>query len=181
MMKVLVVVDYQNDFVDGALGFDNADKIDNYISEQVKKFARENDHIIVTYDTHSTDYLTSREGKALPVEHCIIGTEGHKLFGKTGIEVNKLKESNYTNLKELIKITFGAIHLFNHIKNEDVTEVHFVGLVSNICVLSNAVIAQAYFPEAQIVIHTQGIDSFDKETQDACLQVMKGLQMKILP
>lgn len=179
-MKVLVVVDYQNDFVDGALGFDNADKIDNYISEQVKKFARENDHIIVTYDTHSTDYLTSREGKALPVEHCILGTKGHELFGDTGFEIEKLKTNGYVKLKELNKYTFGAINLCNHIKDEIVTEIHLVGLVSNICVLSNAVIAQANFPEAQIVIHTQGIDSFDKETHDVCLQVMKGLQMKLV-
>ena len=74
--KMLVVVDYQNDFVDGALGFPGAEKLDHGIAQKIKEFAERGDHVVVTLDTHYDNYLDTREGKALPVPHCIEGTHG---------------------------------------------------------------------------------------------------------
>ena len=81
MKKALIVVDYQNDFVNGALGFEGAEKLDDIICEKIQQYRKEGGHIIFTFDTHEANYLNTMEGKNLPVEHCIKGTEGHKLYG----------------------------------------------------------------------------------------------------
>ena len=90
MKKLLVVVDYQVDFVNGALGFENADKLDSVIANKIKQYRQENNDVIFTFDTHCDDYMSTEEGKNLPVMHCIKATEGHKLFG----EVAKLFDEN---------------------------------------------------------------------------------------
>lgn len=89
MKRVLVVVDYQNDFVNGALGFEGADKIDSGIAKLFKEYATAEDGVVFcTFDTHDKNYLNTQEGKKLPVEHCIKGTEGWELFGETSKEFN---------------------------------------------------------------------------------------------
>ena len=82
MKRALIVVDYQNDFVSGALGFDGAEKLDDVICRKIDDYKKDGD-IIFTFDTHTENYLDTTEGKNLPVPHCIDGSEGHKLFGKT--------------------------------------------------------------------------------------------------
>ncbi|MDU5922401.1 MAG: isochorismatase family protein, partial [Finegoldia magna] len=89
MDKLLIVVDFQNDFVDGALGFDGADKLEDRICERIKKAREDNEQIIFTFDTHEENYLNTQEGKFLPVEHCIKGSNGHKLYGKVAELVEK--------------------------------------------------------------------------------------------
>ena len=88
MKRVLVVVDYQKDFVDGALGFEKAKEIEEGIYEKVNSYLSKGDKVVFTYDTHTEDYLATREGKNLPVTHCILNTEGHELYGKLSEFIN---------------------------------------------------------------------------------------------
>ena len=184
-MKILVVVDYQNDFVNGALGFENADKIDAGIAEKVK--AKDYDALVITYDTHKEDYLNTREGIALPVEHCIYGTEGHNLFGETRkavaeaqkekIGLHILKETFATSPAEMVGIINDIERYFG--KDAKVDTVEFVGLVTNMCVLSNVICFQGAFPNAQMVVHANLVDSFNKDLHNKTLDVLEGMQVQV--
>lgn len=184
-MKILVVVDYQNDFVNGALGFKNADKIDAGIAEKVR--AKDYDALVITYDTHKEDYLKTREGIALPVEHCIYGTEGHNLFGETRkavaeaqkekIGLHILKETFATSPAEMVGIINDIERYFG--KDAKVDTVEFVGLVTNMCVLSNVICFQGAFPNAQMVVHANLVDSFNKDLHNKTLDVLEGMQVQV--
>lgn len=176
-MKVLIVVDYQNDFVNGALGFPGAENIDEGIAAKIEEYKKNGWVVICTFDTHGKDYLNTYEGKHLPVPHCITGTEGHKLYGKT------LKAAeDYATV--IFKNTFPSaqlLYMLQELNEEDeITEVELVGLVTNMCVISNAVIAKAAVPNAAIKVHEGLCDSFDKEMHNAALAVMKSMQMEIV-
>lgn len=178
-MRILVVVDYQNDFVDGALGFPGAEKLDEKIVSRIKEYLDNGDTVFYTMDTHTNDYLNTREGKQLPVPHCIIGTKGWELYGKVG---ETLKDG--VNAVMLKKSTFGVSpsvmdsELFNF--KDDVESVELCGLVTNMCVVSNAVVFQAKFPNAQIIVDSNLCDSFDRSLHEQTLNVLKGMQVKVI-
>lgn len=178
--RVLVVVDYQKDFVDGALGFESAKKLDAGIAALMKEYAEdENGVIFCTFDTHEANYLQTQEGKKLPVEHCIKGTEGWELYGKVG-EIEIMYPMKCTRVN---KPTFGSLKLGGKLRtlNHDfgVESITLVGVVTNMCVISNAVIAKAACPEAEIIIKKDLVDSFDKELHQKALDVMASMQMTI--
>lgn len=178
--RVLVVVDYQKDFVDGALGFESAKNLDKGIASIMKEYAEdENGLIFCTFDTHETDYLETQEGKKLPVEHCIKGTEGWELYGDT--EMTEIMYS--TKCSRIEKPTFGSYDLMRKLDRIDrmdgVESITFVGVVTNMCVISNAVIAKAACPEAEIIIKKDLVDSFDKELHQKALDVMASMQMTV--
>ncbi len=175
--KMLVIVDFQNDFVDGSLGFSDAVVLDQLIEETLKNYLEENQHIVVTRDTHFDDYLDTREGKNLPITHCIHKTHGWELYGKTGQLVEENKEKVYFVDKE----AFGVDpENMLKIKNKfDVDEIEMVGLVSNICVLSNVCCFQAAFPHATITVHSNKCDSADKEIHKKTIDVLKGIQVNV--
>lgn len=176
MSKVLIVVDYQNDFVSGALGFDGADRLCKGIVDRINAYNKRNELVIFTADTHKSDYLEKQEGKRLPIEHCIENTEGWELYGEVR---NAYKKDDMTVLFR--KETFGSLELGNFLsKLNNVTEVELCGLVTNMCVISNAVIAKAALPEARIVINAGLCDSFSKEMHNAALDVMESMQMDII-
>ena len=104
MKKCLIVVDYQNDFVTGSLGFAKAEQLDDRIADKIAKCRNEGWEIVFTFDTHEENYLQTNEGRNLPVEHCIKGTNGHKLYGRTA---KMLKESD----KCFFKPSFGSAEL----------------------------------------------------------------------
>ncbi|MFZ2537514.1 MAG: isochorismatase family cysteine hydrolase [Oscillospiraceae bacterium] len=171
--KLLVVVDYQNDFVTGSLGFEKAVSLEKSICNKILAYRKNNDTIVFTLDTHTKNYMQTQEGKNLPVEHCIKGTEGVKLYGK----INELvTESDHF----IEKGTFGASGLADYLKEEKFISIEFVGVVSNICVISNAVIAKTTQPEALIIIDASCVASFDDSLNEKALDVMQGLQMKII-
>ncbi len=152
MKRVLVVVDYQNDFVTGSLGFNQSENISDKIYALVMNTISKKDLLIFTKDTHNEDYLKTREGENLPVPHCIKGTQGHKLFGK----LEDFEDTIMPNVVILEKDTFGSFDLINAIENEFSGEpdvIEFCGVVTNICVLSNIVIAMNKFKKAKIVLH----------------------------
>lgn len=180
MKNVLVVVDYQNDFVDGALGFEDATKLDSGIASLMEEYAKDEDgEVICTFDTHNSDYLNTQEGRNLPVVHCIKDTDGWQLYGKTA-EVEIMYPMKCTRI---CKTTFGSYELANRLsrlnKLDGVRSITFVGVVTNMCVISNAVIAKAACPEAEIIIKKDLVDSFDKELHQKALDVMASMQMTI--
>ncbi|HHU55911.1 MAG TPA: cysteine hydrolase [Acholeplasmataceae bacterium] len=165
-MRLLIIVDFQNDFVDGALGFPEAKFLENKIYEKAKGY----DNIVFTLDTHDENYLNTQEGKNLPIKHCIRDSEGWQLYGK-------IKELSG---KKFIKNTFGSDELFEYLKNSNYQEIEIVGLVSNICVIANAVLAKTALPEAQIIVDASCTDSYDKALHEKALDVMEGMQIKII-
>lgn len=173
MKKLLIVVDYQKDFVDGALGFEKAVSIEGKIAEKIKKYKQNKDEIIFTFDTHEKNYLHTQEGKLLPVEHCIRGTEGWELYGS-------IKDLCDDTTKKIEKVTFGSLELAEYVKDKKYDQIELVGVVSNICVISNAVLVKAALPEAEIIVDAQCTASNDDSLNDKVLDVMGSLQIKVI-
>jgi len=174
MYKLLVVVDMQKDFVDGALGFEGADRIIPGIIEKIKEFEAEGGQIVYTLDTHFENYMETQEGKNLPVPHCLKGSEGHGLCD----ELKPLLSGR----KVFEKPCFGSMELAEYIKENasDISSIELCGLVSNICVLSNAVIAKAAAPEAEVIVNSALTASFDPKLHQATLDVLKGIQVTVV-
>lgn len=168
MSKLLIVVDYQNDFVSGALGFPDACELERGIVEKIIEY--ENDEVVYTLDTHTADYLNTREGKNLPVEHCIKGTDGFELYGEV--------KAALAGKRRFEKPTFGSGELYEYLKGKDYSQIELCGLVSNICVISNAILAKTACPEAEIIVNPRLTASFDRALNDAAITVMSGLQIK---
>ena len=172
MKKLLIVVDYQVDFVSGALGFKGAELLIPVIKEKINDYLKENNDVIFTLDTHVDNYMETMEGKKLPVPHCIKGSEGWKIVS----DVDYLDKA----IKVFEKPTFPSLELANYLKDKEYEEVELCGLVSNICVLTNAVMVKASLPNARIVIDAKATDSFDKELQDKCFEVLEGIHIEVI-
>jgi nicotinamidase-related amidase len=172
MKRCLIVVDYQNDFVSGSLGFPGAETLDVLIAEKIQKYRSRGDIVIFTYDTHEADYLKTQEGKNLAVPHCIRGTAGHDLYGETA----KMAQDSD---KRFYKPTFGSDELYEYLKTTSFERIELVGLVSNICVISNAVLAKTAQPETPIVVDADCTASHDPKLHQAAIDVMKGLQIRV--
>ncbi len=174
MKNILIVVDYQNDFVNGALGFPNADELDVHIAQKVLEYGEGN--VFYTLDTHYEDYLDTREGKNLPISHCIKGTFGHEIFGETKKSLEKINAKGFEKLSFGLKITDEIAKILP----ENVDTIELCGLVSNICVISNAVIFQTHYPLAQIIVDKKLTASFDEDLNQKTFDVLKGLQVKVI-
>ena len=172
MKKCLVVVDYQNDFVSGSLGFEKAKELDSEIANLIEKYHNNSDDVVFTLDTHYDDYMNTNEGKSLPVPHCTKGTIGHNLYGKVSQSV---KESDLLFEKN----TFGSDKLFEYLKNNRYSSIELVGVVTNICVISNAVIAKTAQPETEIIVNRNLVASNDDKLNDEALSIMSSFQIKI--
>ena len=178
MKKLLIVVDYQNDFVDGALGFPEAAALENGIAEKVTEHLAKGGVVLFTRDTHSEDYMQTREGAFLPVPHCIEGTKGHALYGKLA----KYEEMQNTSVALLNKVTFGAIALPEKIKElcgGVPAEIEMCGVVTNICVLSNAVLVMAAFENTPVAVHANLCAALG-DGHETALKVMQGLGVELL-
>lgn len=174
--KILVIVDYQNDFVDGALGFPGADAICAGICRKAEEARKQGAMVFITLDTHDEGYLTTREGKALPVEHCRKGTVGHALYG----DLEMLAERIEAVLVE--KPAFGSLALVERMSQlcPDAEEIELCGVVTNMCVIANAVLLQSAFPNAEITIDASLCLSFDPALHEKALDVMEGMQMHVI-
>lgn len=167
-MKLLIIVDFQNDFVDGTLGFDKAKELDDRIVERIKEY----DDIIFTLDTHDENYLDTFEGKHLPVKHCIKNTYGHNVYGKTKNFLSKA-------VKVFEKPTFPSLELANYLKNTKYDEVELCGLVSNICVLSNVIMVKSALPNAKIIVDKSLTSSFDEDLNNKTFDILKGIHIEV--
>lgn len=171
MNKVIIVVDMQNDFVDGSLGTKEAQAM---LPHLVQKLARVqesyNVDLVFTMDTHNEDYLQSAEGKKLPVEHCIKGTLGWKI-------VSQLQAFKEVAKAVVEKPTFGSTELPGLVANYD--EIELVGLCTDICVISNALLLKAFYPEKKISVDPSCCAGVTPESHENALSAMKMCQIDI--
>ena len=174
MNRYLFVIDYQNDFVDGALGFPGAEKLDEKIAAKVRAYGE--GHVLFTRDTHFENYLDTREGKNLPVVHCVKGSLGWECYGETARALAEVKAPGIDKLVFGMDVTDPATAA---VLPETADEIELVGLVSNICVVSNAVVLQSKYPEATITVDASCTDSFDKSLHEKVLDVLAGFQVKV--
>lgn len=174
MANLLIVVDMQNDFIDEALGTPEAAGIVQRVVEKIKGFEGT---IIATLDTHEADYLNTREGKYLPVPHCIKNTRGWELNGQVK---RALEEKGY---KTVTKPSFGSLDLVELIRREfDVSglQIQLIGLCTDICVASNALLLKANFPEAVISVDSSCCAGVTQEKHEAALMTMESCQIEIV-
>ncbi len=178
MKKLLVVVDYQKDFVDGALGFSGAENLLPSITETVESILQHGGYVLFTRDTHDENYLDTREGEHLPISHCIKDTPGHFLFGN----LHSYEESPVANTAILDKPTFGSSDIVNSVHQlcggaPDVIEM--CGVVTDICVLTNALILHTGFPFAKLTILADLCGSGNKENEQKALDLLKGMGLRV--
>ena len=174
MERYLFVIDYQNDFVDGALGFPGAEKLDGPIAARIRAYGP--GKVLFTRDTHFDNYLQTREGKNLPVPHCIKGSHGWQVYGETAKALEEVGARAIDKLVFGMDVTDPATAA---VLPEKADEIELVGLVSNICVVSNAVVLQSRYPEATIIVDAACTDSFDKSLHEKVLDVLSGFQVKV--
>jgi nicotinamidase-related amidase len=174
MKKLLFVIDYQADFVNGALGFPGADKLDEGIARKVHEYGP--GRVYFTRDTHSQEYLSTQEGCNLPVEHCLKGSGGWQVYGETRKALEEVQAVG------IDKVAFGMSpeQLLALPDPAEVEAVELIGLVSNICVLSNAVLLKSRYPEAKLSVDETLTASFDPALHDAALMVLKGIQVDVI-
>ena len=175
MSDVLVVVDYQKDFVDGALGFPGAEKLEAGIAALAAEYVRKGRPVVFTLDTHGPDYLETREGKHLPVPHCLKGSPGWRLYGA----LERYMEEDHPHVYLAPKFAFGAQN-YGFLRDYRPERITLVGVVTNLCVISNAVILQTAFPNAEIAVDSRLCAGPDPILCGKALDVMEGLQMKVL-
>ena len=168
-MKILVVVDMQNDFIDGALGTKEAVAIVPNVVEKIKNFEG---RIIYTRDTHEENYMETQEGKNLPVPHCIRGTKGWEL----NPEIEALRKEDAID-----KPSFGSMELASSLKGlEDIESIEFVGLCTDICVISNVMITKAALPEVPVIVDASCCAGVTTESHRNALEAMKMCQVQVI-
>ncbi len=172
-MKFLIVVDMQNDFIDGTLGTKEAVTILPAVKEKIENF---DGRVIFTRDTHESDYLSSQEGANLPVEHCVKGTDGWQIRP----ELDALRKEEPVD-----KPTFGSVALGQLLKaydtyEEKIESITLIGLCTDICVISNAMLIKAFLPETPILVDAACCAGVTPESHERALDAMAICQIKIL-
>ena len=185
-MKLLVIIDMQNDFIDGTLGSDAAKVIVPNVVKKIEKASKDT-VIIFTKDTHFSDYDCTLEGKLLPVKHCLYNSDGWYInkavmtaWFKDGIiEVN---DAEFREDNTIIKTTFGSTQLMNFLAREghNFDEVEFCGLDSDICVVSNVLMARAALPDMPITVDSSCCAGTTPEAHNAALTVMRSCQINVI-
>ena len=172
MRNILIVIDMQNDFIDGALGTKEAEAIVDSVVAKIKTYSK--DDVFATMDTHEPEYLSTQEGKYLPVEHCIKGTPGWELNEKIAPLIKP------ENIFE--KPTFGSVNLANKISEiaeiEDIS-IELLGLCTDICVASNALLLKAFLPEIPIKVDCTCCAGVTPERHNAALETLKSCQIQV--
>lgn len=194
-MKVLIVVDMQNDFIDGALGTPEAQAIVPLVAETIEQMANEDTVCIFTKDTHTKDYMNTQEGKNLPVPHCIKGTVGHAINDEVfeSYLMHVTGPNSFTRIYDILPIyeteriekpTFGSVELQNLLYAIDdvapIEEVTLMGLCTGICVMSNAILAKATLPEVPVNVIEDCCACVTPESHKTAIEAMKLCQINII-
>ena len=171
MQNILIVVDMQNDFIDGALGTKEAVAIVPFVKEKIEKFEGK---VIFTRDTHFENYMETQEGKNLPVPHCIKGTQGWEI---------RAELMEFCKEDPIDKLTFGSSELGKLLVEEDkvnpIETITFIGLCTDICVISNVMIAKAFLPEVKIIVDAACCAGVSPGTHKNALEAMKICQVTV--
>lgn len=173
MRKLLIVIDMQNDFIDGSLGTKEAEAIVENVKDKIRSYDPQD--VIATRDTHETDYLNTQEGKYLPVEHCIRGTDGWQIRP----DIAEL----LTDAVVYDKPTFGSTKMAEDLKalsEREELELELVGLCTDICVASNALLLKAAMPEVKISVDPACCAGVTPESHEAALRTMQSCQIQML-
>lgn len=168
--KLLVVVDMQNDFIGGALGTQEAQSILPAVRARIADARKEGEVVVFTRDTHGDDYLSSQEGKNLPVPHCIAGTAGHEIAAGLCLAGERVFD----------KPAFGSIELAAYVKERGFAAVELVGVCTDICVISNALLIKAFCPEAEVCVRAGCCAGVTPQSHQTALAAMRACQVKIL-
>ena len=169
-MKVLCVIDMQNDFIDGALGTKEAEAILENVKAKIDLYRNNGDTVIFTRDTHTEEYMNTQEGKNLPVPHCIKNTKGWEVSSELITEGSVIID----------KPTFGSYELIEHIATlSDVEAIELIGLCTDICVISNAMLLKAKFTETPISVDSSCCAGVTPESHLNALSAMKICQIEI--
>jgi nicotinamidase-related amidase len=176
-MKILVVIDMQNDFLEGTLRNEEGIKIIPNVINKIKEYKNNNDLVIATRDTHDISYLQTEEGKNLPVIHCVKKS--------LGWEINKNVQDALGDVLVFDKPTFGSLELASWLKSnyeniQDDLEIELVGVCTDICVVSNAILIKAHLPEAKIICDASCCAGVTIESHKAALSTMKSCQIKVI-
>lgn len=180
-MKILIVVDMQNDFIDGVLGNAETRCVLEPVCKKVSNFLKNTDgKIIYTMDTHHENYSETQEGKNLHVKHCIENTDGWKLAGK----LDEILSGEPERCIQVRKVTFGAETLPDAIKqiqqnDNDVDEIELCGVCTDICVISNAMLLKAFFPEIPVAVDSSCCAGVTPDSHNNALNAMKMCQIKV--
>ena len=177
MKKLLIVVDMQNDFINGSLGTSEAEAIVPAVQKKIKRCQAENAAIVLTMDTHADDYLDTLEGRNLPVRHCIKDTPGWKLHSGIASLISGYPHTIYE------KITFGSSAFAADLscgKYQDYTDIELVGLCTDICVISNALLVKTFLLEAHILVDASCCAGVTPESHENALNAMKMCQIEII-
>lgn len=169
MKKILVVTDLQTDFVDGALGTKEAQAIVPTVCAKIQNFDGE---VVFTMDTHTSQYPETQEGKKLPVPHCIRGTDGWQLDSR----VQPLSEG----CRIIEKPAFGSVELAKYVADGGFEEIEVIGLCTDICVISNAMLLKAFLPEVPITVDSACCAGVTPESHKKALDVMRSCQITIV-
>lgn len=172
MRKILIVIDMQNDFIDAALGTQEAEAIVDAVKEKIRYYPAED--VIATMDTHEENYLQTQEGRYLPVTHCVRGTDGWRIRP----DIAELLQG----AKIYEKPTFGSIAMAEDLRvlsAEEELELELVGLCTDICVVSNALLLKAFLPEVTISVDPACCAGVTPESHIAALETMRACQIQL--
>lgn len=170
MKKALVVVDMQNDFIDGVLGFAQAASVTQNVARLASEFKGD---LIFTFDTHEEDYLQTKEGRNLPVTHCVKNSGGWQV-------AKELQPFLQRAVKVVEKGGFGSLQLAEFLQKQGYDEVEFCGLVSHICVFHNIILAFNALPNARLVLHKDATASFDLALQEHAFALLKAFWVEVV-
>lgn len=168
--KLLVVVDMQNDFIGGVLGTKEAQNILPAVRARIADARKEGEEVVFTRDTHGDEYLSTQEGKNLPVPHCIAGTAGHEIAAGLCLAGERVFD----------KPAFGSIELAAYVKERGFAAVELVGVCTDICVISNALLIKAFCPEAEVCVRAGCCAGVTPQSHQTALAAMRACQVKIL-
>lgn len=171
MKELLVVIDMQNDFVTGSLGTKEACGIVDNVKNKIEDYVKKGQEIVFTRDTHTEQYPETQEGRLLPVEHCIKGNKGWELIP----EIRPYSEGRSV----FDKTTFGSVPLAEYIRDGGFDAVEMIGLCTDICVVSNALLAKAYVPELPVRVDPACCAGVTPESHESALCTMKMCQILI--
>lgn len=170
-MRVLVIVDMQNDFIDGALGTAEARAILPALQKKLEEYRRAGDTVLFTRDTHTAEYLSTQEGKNLPVPHCIRGTEGWQIHSSL----------DTANCRIFDKSAFGSVELGRYIASlPRLEQVELAGVCTDICVISNAMLIKAFEPEVPVYVDGRCCAGVTPESHRRALEAMAVCQIHVL-
>ncbi|MCR5046648.1 MAG: cysteine hydrolase [Treponema sp.] len=170
-MKLLIVIDMQNDFIDGALGTKEAVAIVPNVAKKIEEYKKAGQPVIFTRDTHQENYLDTQEGKNLPVVHCVQNSEGWEISSALDVAGSKIFD----------KPSFGSLDLAKYVAGlEGLEQIELVGLCTGICVISNALILKAQVPEVAVAVDSSCCACVSPQSHQTALDAMRLCQVKVI-